>query len=107
MKCRTCSRVLELEADPLSMDCGGDCVACMAEAGDPDCRNFVQKYEDLRTTLHGMSLARVEDLIDDWQDRNARMVEGGIWQVPPVPVWLEILRNSARAKRQLTEMQGG
>jgi len=35
--CGICGRPLNLKDDPTSLDCGGDCLRCMAEAGDPDC----------------------------------------------------------------------
>lgn len=35
--CHICKRELNNLADPLSTDCGGDCLQCMAEVGDPDC----------------------------------------------------------------------
>lgn len=35
--CATCKRVLGMAGDPSTADCGGDCLRCMAEAGDPDC----------------------------------------------------------------------
>ena len=28
-KCELCKRLLDNEEDPLSIDCGGDCIACM------------------------------------------------------------------------------
>lgn len=34
--CSICGRPLDVPVDPLSTDCGGDCLACMADAGDPD-----------------------------------------------------------------------
>jgi hypothetical protein len=30
-QCQTCGRLLDLEADPLSADCGGDCWGCVGE----------------------------------------------------------------------------
>jgi hypothetical protein len=35
--CLICGRMLFSPDDPESKDCGGDCLVCMAEAGDPDC----------------------------------------------------------------------
>ncbi len=32
--CTICKRPLSQEADPLSMDCGGDCLECMLECED-------------------------------------------------------------------------
>jgi hypothetical protein len=34
--CHLCGKPLDDPNDPTSLDCGGDCLACMAEAGDPD-----------------------------------------------------------------------
>lgn len=36
--CRSCGRLLNQPNDPLSDDCGGDCLQCMEAAGDPDCK---------------------------------------------------------------------
>jgi hypothetical protein len=41
--CNSCGRVLDNGADPLSTNCGGDCMQCMADAGDPDCISAVRK----------------------------------------------------------------
>lgn len=40
-KCRICGRPLDNPSDPLSGDCGGDCLQCMADAGDLDCQAAV------------------------------------------------------------------
>jgi len=34
--CHICGKVLDIEDDPLTFNCGGDCTECMARAGDPD-----------------------------------------------------------------------
>jgi hypothetical protein len=36
-QCKICGRELDNLADPVSADCGGDCLQCMADCGDPDC----------------------------------------------------------------------
>jgi hypothetical protein len=37
-RCSICGRELNVpEGDVTSRDCGGDCLMCMAEAGDLDC----------------------------------------------------------------------
>lgn len=36
-RCLTCKRVLNVPDDPTTKDCGGDCMRCMAWAGDTDC----------------------------------------------------------------------
>ncbi len=33
--CQICKRALNVKDDPSTEDCGGDCLRCMAEAGDP------------------------------------------------------------------------
>jgi hypothetical protein len=35
--CAICGRPLNNAEDPLSVDCGGDCLGCMADCEDPDC----------------------------------------------------------------------
>lgn len=49
MNCKTCNKELTQENDPASRDCGGDCVECMAEAGDPDCKLVM--YDVLKARL--------------------------------------------------------
>lgn len=39
-KCQTCGRELSTD-DPRSLDCGGDCLQCMADAGDPDAERAI------------------------------------------------------------------
>ena len=34
--CTLCESPLDLPGRPWTRDCGGDCLACMAEVGDPD-----------------------------------------------------------------------
>lgn len=36
-QCSLCNRYLEMETDPLSEDCGGDCLGCMIEVEGSDC----------------------------------------------------------------------
>lgn len=36
-KCHICQRTLNVPEEPDTLDCGGDCLSCMATAGDPDC----------------------------------------------------------------------
>lgn len=37
MNCKICKCVLNDSSSPATKDCGGDCLACVAAAGDPDC----------------------------------------------------------------------
>jgi hypothetical protein len=45
--CQICGRVLDNPADPLSINCGGDCWGCVGEAeadgGDPESLAMVRK----------------------------------------------------------------
>ena len=47
--CVRCGKVLDNPEDPSSRDCGGDCVECMAEVGDPGCQQTM--YEILKSRL--------------------------------------------------------
>lgn len=42
-RCMICSRLLNQTDDIRSEDCGGDCLQCMAECGDPDARDALQQ----------------------------------------------------------------
>lgn len=47
--CATCGKELDHPKDETSMNCGGDCVECMADAGDPECvehMNQIKKAHD-------------------------------------------------------------
>lgn len=46
-KCNICNKELNTD-DPLSEDCGGDCLECMADAGDPDAIKSVNKIKSSR-----------------------------------------------------------
>ena len=39
--CTLCGAPLDVPGRPWSRNCGGDCIACMAEAGDPECEEAV------------------------------------------------------------------
>lgn len=41
-KCGICGRLLDQPNDRKSLDCGGDCVQCMADSGDPDALAYLQ-----------------------------------------------------------------
>jgi hypothetical protein len=48
-RCKICRRLLGDPADPIrSLDCGGDCLQCMADCGDPDCIREMSKIEPKR-----------------------------------------------------------
>jgi anti-anti-sigma factor len=44
-RCRICGQELNIPFKPETLDCGGDCLKCMADSGDPEC------VETLRQTL--------------------------------------------------------
>ena len=44
-RCRICGQELNVPLRPETLDCGGDCLKCMADSGDPEC------VETLRQTL--------------------------------------------------------
>lgn len=36
-RCRICGQALNAPSKPETLDCGGDCLKCMADSGDPEC----------------------------------------------------------------------
>lgn len=44
-KCSLCKKELDNPKDRTSLDCGGDCVQCMAEAGDPSAIAFMERLK--------------------------------------------------------------
>jgi hypothetical protein len=42
-RCLICRKIMDVPDDLLSTNCGGDCVECMADAGDPDCQRTVNE----------------------------------------------------------------
>ena len=55
MKCSICKGLLNT-TDPLTRDCGVDCLLCMAEAGDPDCMAaVVEVARKHRNVLEGIA----------------------------------------------------
>jgi len=41
--CNICGCILDNPLRPESENCGGDCLRCMAESGDPDCIKAMHK----------------------------------------------------------------
>lgn len=97
--CNTCSRLLDRVGDLLSLNCGGDCVKCMVEGGDPESKAYVnglQMPEDVAaSTRHGMSREQVEDLWEHIVQRDAKL-QDGVWVRPAMPEWIQLLYLSAR-----------
>jgi hypothetical protein len=57
-RCKICNTPFDSE---LHRDCGGDCLLCMAEAGDPDCA--VSAVPILRRQIQGL-----ERRVEYWRD---------------------------------------
>lgn len=47
--CRTCG-VMMTEHESLQRNCGGDCLMCMANAGDPDCIEAASRIVGVTTS---------------------------------------------------------
>jgi len=45
-RCHICKRKLNNPHDRSTQDCGGDCLRCMAWAGDPDCIARLKTIEE-------------------------------------------------------------
>jgi len=46
MKCRICGQELNIPFKPETLDCGGDCLRCMADSGDPECKEALRRLID-------------------------------------------------------------
>ena len=44
-QCVICGHAPGDPDDPLSVDCGGDCLQCMADCDDPDCVSAVENLK--------------------------------------------------------------
>ncbi len=53
--CQTCGQPMSLEHESLSLDCGGDCLSCMAWHGDPDALKAVGKLTGEKDDVRGCS----------------------------------------------------
>ena len=58
--CLICGCELDDPSDLTTRDCGGDCLACMAEAGDPD---SIAAMEEIRTTSEDAITAAIAAII--------------------------------------------
>ncbi len=58
--CHICDRQLDLPNDPTTLDCGGDCLQCMADVGDPDCELLMKQ----------ISKGENMDINKAWYDEN-------------------------------------
>jgi len=46
MQCRLCGQELNVPFKPETLDCGGDCLKCMADSGDPECEETLRRLQD-------------------------------------------------------------
>jgi hypothetical protein len=50
-RCRICGETLNVPSKPETLDCGGDCLKCMADSGDPECVEMLrQTFAHKRST---------------------------------------------------------
>lgn len=63
-----CELVSHVDGDPnsLQLDCGGDCLLCMAEAGDTDCLKSVLE-------IKGINIAGLSDIELEKEFRNLNL----------------------------------
>lgn len=67
-ECGNCRVELNQPDDPRTLDCGGDCLNCMANAGDPDCRvriAYIVAADCVPTDWADPLLSAVRPLTDD------------------------------------------
>ncbi|WP_199030768.1 hypothetical protein [Ralstonia sp. ASV6] len=43
--CQICKRAMDQPGARDTVNCGGDCLRCVAEAGDPDCLKVMRELE--------------------------------------------------------------
>jgi len=49
MNCKTCGQELNVPFKPDTLDCGGDCLRCMADFDDPECVETLRRLNDPAT----------------------------------------------------------
>lgn len=79
--CKICKHELDSDEESLYYDCGGDCLWCMAKAGDPECQARVAGFF-VKDCINLMKLT-CEEFRDDLKDIdydidefNTRVMEG-------------------------------
>lgn len=50
--CQTCNQPMSKTPDTLNLDCGGDCLSCMAWHGDPDALEVVERLTGEKVDVH-------------------------------------------------------
>jgi hypothetical protein len=51
--CQTCNQPMSKIPDTLNLDCGGDCLSCMAWHGDPDTIKVVERLTGEKVDVCG------------------------------------------------------
>lgn len=51
--CRICGQTLNVPSKPETLDCGGDCLKCMADSGDPECVEMLRQTLEHRKSTPG------------------------------------------------------
>jgi hypothetical protein len=46
LKCGICGETLNVPDSPETMNCGGDCLKCLAEFDDPECVETLRRLKD-------------------------------------------------------------
>ena len=67
--CRACGRAMDSRDN-----CGGDCVYCMAEAGDPECiKDCIARARTAAETIRGLQ-ERIADRTAAYEAKDVRQV---------------------------------
>ncbi len=51
--CQTCDQPMSTASETLNLDCGGDCLSCMAWHGDPDAIEAVERLTGEKVDSRG------------------------------------------------------
>jgi hypothetical protein len=56
MNCGICNQELNIPLRPETLDCGGHCLKCMADFGDPECEETLRNLNHPDTRTHEISV---------------------------------------------------
>ena len=56
MNCGICGQELNVPLNPETLDCGGDCLKCMNDSGDPECEETLRRLNDPDTRVHEINV---------------------------------------------------
>ena len=68
MNCGICGQELNVPLKPETLDCGGDCLKCMADNGDPECIETLSRFHAPETRadqIHAYEVCRVRQARDN------------------------------------------